>query len=373
MQLESNVLEQSTRLNSREDFVAWEQLCEECLERLEEHSRNKRQRLSVGVRHSLVAKIARLERLKTELRRQFVRTGAGYGLTWREIDTAYANRILTGSVINVNHVEPRHFLEDARNTVLPHVQSAIEEHGSLKVNTVFNGEFVSGDKRANKSINTKNCELFCTSELDEWYERRVVEPTLAALDEFQERDSGWALSRIFDLTINVNKYNPLRAGCHINLPREIKLKRAVINVQSADNACFAWSVVAALYPVQAHVERASSYPHYLTVLNLQDIEFPMSIHQIAKFERLNDISINVYTIEVKKKGEANESIVLPIRLTEQRRQKHVNLLHIVDPRDVNLGHFACIKNLSRLVSAQLCKHKGKIHICDRYGEIFNNL
>lgn len=61
----------------------------------------------------------------------------------------------------------------------------------------------------------------------------------------------------------------------------------------------------------------------------------MSIHQIAKFERLNDISVNVYTIEVKKKGEANESIVLPIRLTEQSRQKHVNLLHIIDPRDMN--------------------------------------
>lgn len=79
----------------------------------------------------------------------------------------------------------------------------------------------------------------------------VVELTLAALDEFQERDSGWTLSRIFDLTINVNKYNPLRAGCHINLQREIKLKRAVINVQSVDNACFVWSVVAILYPVQA--------------------------------------------------------------------------------------------------------------------------
>jgi len=29
------------------------------------------------------------------------------------------------------------------------------------------------------------------------------------LEEFQERDSGWTLSYIFNLTINVNKYNPL--------------------------------------------------------------------------------------------------------------------------------------------------------------------
>jgi len=148
-----------------------------------------------------------------------------------------------------------------------------------------------------------------------WYERRVIEPTLASLEEFQERDSGWALSRILNLTVNVNKYNPMHAGCHIKLPREIVMKRAVINVQSKDNACFAWAVVAALYPTESHTERESSYPHYATVMNLRDIEFLVTLNQIKKFELANNISINVYSIE-------NEGIV-PIRLTEQKRDKHV--------------------------------------------------
>jgi len=39
--------------------------------------------------------------------------------------------------------------------------------------------------------------------------------------------------------MNVNRYNPMRAGCHITLPREIMLERAVINVKSTDDACFA--------------------------------------------------------------------------------------------------------------------------------------
>jgi len=67
----------------------------------------------------------------------------------------------------------------------------------------------------------------------------TVTSTLAALEEFQERDSGWALSRIFDLTVNVNRYNPMRVGCYVKLPRDITIKKAVINVQSMDNACFA--------------------------------------------------------------------------------------------------------------------------------------
>jgi len=46
---------------------------------------------------------------------------------------------------------------------------------------------VTGDKRANKSIATENYELFRSSDLQEWYESRVVELTLTSLEKFQER------------------------------------------------------------------------------------------------------------------------------------------------------------------------------------------
>ncbi|KAG5311616.1 OR4 protein, partial [Acromyrmex insinuator] len=101
-------------------------------------------------------------------------------------------------------------------------------------------------------------EVFQCTDLRKWYVSRVVEPTLASLEEFQERDSGWVLSPILNLTMNANKHNPLHAGCHIKLSREITFKRVVINVQTADNACFAWSVVAILHPAQKKIERESS-------------------------------------------------------------------------------------------------------------------
>jgi len=50
------------------------------------------------------------------------------------------------------------------------------------------------------------------------------------------------------------------------------MKKAVINVQSTGNACFAWSIIAALYPAKSNViDRKSSYPYYTTALNLKDI------------------------------------------------------------------------------------------------------
>jgi len=85
--------------------------------------------------------------------------------------------------------------------VLERVRIVLTKYDNIKINTVFNGEFVAGDKHANKSI-TRNYELFRSSDLQEWYESRVVEPTLTLLEEFQERDSGWALSRIINLLIN---------------------------------------------------------------------------------------------------------------------------------------------------------------------------
>ncbi|XP_071581647.1 uncharacterized protein [Temnothorax nylanderi] len=368
--MEQELQEQSDRLNSIEDFAAWEQRCNQFIEVLEEESRNKRPRLngdvlSIGNRQSLVAQIARIESIKDSVRQRFVHVGAGYsagetGLRWREIDTAFESRILTGAVINTDYIEPRKFLEDAGGIVFNHVRNAIQEHNSVKINTMFNGEFVAGDKHANKSIATRNREFLRESNLREWYELHVIEPTLATLDEFQERDSGWALSRILNLTVNVNKYNPLRAGCYIDLPQEIKSKKAVISVQSTDNACFAWSVVAALYPVKDHTYRKSLYPHYTKVLNLKDIEFPMTLSQIKNFENHNNASINVYTVE----GEKTPN-VLPIRLTDLKREKHVNLLYMQDPRDDNVGHFAWIKNLSRLVSSQLSRHHSRKYFCDR--------
>ena len=368
-QVERQLLDQSVRLISREEYLAREERCNECIESLEEHSRVKRPRLSIGVQQSLVARIVRLEGLKHSLRGPFVREGAGHSSTellWREIDTAFNSRVLTGAVLNSNYIEPRNFLQDAGAIVLEHVRGALRKRRNLKVNTVFNGEFVVGDKHACKSINTRNCELFRTSDLQKWYQRCVIKLTLTSLEEFQERDSGWALTRILNLTVNVNKYNPLRAGCHFKLSHYLLLKNATISVQSPDNACFAWAVVAALHSAERHPDRPSSYPEYASILNVQGIEFPMSLGQIGKFERLNDISINVYSFEMEMEKPKKGSTVFPLRFTSQKRDRHVNLLYTPNHEHGDVGHFVWIKNLSRLLSAQLSRHKENKFICDRY-------
>ena len=111
----------------------------------------------------------------------------------------------------------------------------------------------------------------------------------------------------------------------------------MINMQSMDNICFTWSVVAALYPTRNNTDRTSSYPHYTikSILNLMDIMFPITLNQIRKFENQNNISINVYCIEEQKE-------ILPLRLTDRKRGKHINLLYVQDPYDNTCNILQCM-------------------------------
>lgn len=212
-----------------DDYRAWARRCEECLATLRARCRDASHRISTGAITSLVARIVRVIGARNDLRRRFEREGAGVerredggggggggrggeaepreGFSWSEVDTAFKRRVLTGAMINLDYIEPLRFLEDASDTVLRRVRDVMGRYHSVKVNTVFNGEFVSGDKIAVKTIATRNHPLLPTTDLREWYDTRVVDDIIASLEEFQERDSGWALSRILDLTVNVNRYN----------------------------------------------------------------------------------------------------------------------------------------------------------------------
>lgn len=357
----NDLIENAANVADEDAYRVWERRCDECLRSLRERCRVGP--TITGTVSSIVAQIARLEGARYELRRRFVHVGAGHGdgraYSWVEIETAFDRRVMTGAVINSRHVDPREFLNEVKDTVLEKVRDALDVHTCLKVNTVFNGEFVANGETSVKSIVTKNRQLFGATDLEEWYDEHVVETTLTDLEEFQERDSGWALLRILNLLVNINKCNPMRVGCWMEMPRFIRLRRAVVNVRSEDSACFAWSVVAALYPVDKHNYRSNMYPDFRTVLKLDGIDFPMTMRQISRFERLNDISVNVFT--VKKRN-----AIVPLRLTDDKKNVHVNLLYMTHPlRGSNDGHFAWIKNLSRLVGSQLSRHRQKKHICDR--------
>ncbi len=174
--------------------------------------------------------------------------------------------------------------------------------------------------------------------------------------------SGFNISKILFIDIHVLKSDPLRASSYINLPTVIQNKKAVINIKNKDNKCFLWSILAHLYPATDHVERVSKYTQYQDTLNVKDLTFPMALTDIPKFEKMNNLSVNVYGLT-----ETNKVQVL--KITNDKKTTHVNLLYFNSEEN---SHYTYIKDLSRLIKSQLCQRKNKVFTCSRCLNFFNS-
>lgn len=173
------------------------------------------------------------------------------------------------------------------------------------------------------------------------------------------------------LEVNINRYNPLSASSYIKLPAQLAYKKAVLNIFSTDNKCFAHAVNAGIFPAHGDPSKTSSYPHYTTALNFEGIDFPVKLDAIAKFEEMNAVSVNVFGIDnVFKDQKMVTEIVGPLYFTKARKNTHVNLLLLTDNYGKN--HYCLITDLSRLVSSQKSKHHGRLYICEGCLIFFRN-
>ena len=267
-------------LRSVAEFQDWVNQCDACLRLIVEYQCGEG--VSMASKQRLASLIARIKTLRTIVRVRFSRVGLGASdrlttpkVVWEDVETAVRNRISTGAVINVGYIDPRQFLEGAQRMVLSRVTDAIREHSGVAVNTILNAEFMLNANIDMKCFGTRSCVLFRTSNVREWYSKCVVAPTLVAIEEFQDRDSGWTLRAVLNILVNINKH---RGGCNVPLPCAVVLKKAVVNVKSRDNACFSWAVVARLYPAATHGDRVASYPHYSEVLRTDDMTLPVTLN-----------------------------------------------------------------------------------------------
>ncbi|CAH1101901.1 unnamed protein product [Psylliodes chrysocephalus] len=252
---------------------------------------------------------------------------------WADSESAFKSRLTTGVISNLEHKDPKFFLKDAKIIFIRKIQNILKKEKSVKVNVVFSGEFeiMKGDNllKEFKYFTTANCPIYTNTKINEWFDEKVIKPILIDLEEFQERDSGWALKKVENLVVNISKYSPLRVSSYIQLPPQIAKKHACINVKNYDQACFAWAVTSALHPAKNHQQMVSSYPHYSSILKLKGIHFPMTERQIPNFEKQNNVSINLYILKKLK----SNLITLPTYLTNNKKDQHVNLLLIKDNYD----------------------------------------
>ncbi|KAJ8980524.1 hypothetical protein NQ317_008321 [Molorchus minor] len=209
-----------------------------------------------------------------------------------ELRNAFKNRIASYRFSSSrDHIDFYDFMWEVKQKVLDIIDKCMKKYHTLKVNFEIFGLYEIPEKELSdiKSFNTKNKIITIATDLHQIFEEFTEEMTSQA-SEFQEKDSGWTLKHILFLDVNINKFTPMSASSYIKLPKAIAYKNAVLNIYNKDNACFAWSINASIFPAEGDPQQTTSYPHYDTLLNFRDLEFPMKLKDISKFEKMNNIS-----------------------------------------------------------------------------------
>lgn len=277
------------------------------------------------------------------------------------IASAFKNRIVsyrinpdTEDIITA----PEIFLNNICATVNELIRKSLSKHNALKVNMEL---FVSyylpkNNEKSIKSFNVQFTTVFHNTDLPSFY-KEFCEKLISKCSEFEQSESGWAIESVNYLELNINKYNPLRAGTYIKLPNKIQNTKSCININNVnDKKCFLWSIIAHMYPAKRNPNRVTSYPHYENILNISGMKFPVSLSDIKLFEENNpNISVNVYGLE------KNCDVSGPLYKTAHRKLTHVNLLLV---QNHSQNHYCLIKNFEKLIHKQLTKHRSKIFLCD---------
>ncbi|HEY9485712.1 MAG TPA: hypothetical protein VIQ04_03640, partial [Nitrososphaeraceae archaeon] len=275
-----------------------------------------------------------------------------------EAETAFASRLKTYNILNTKgYKDVRKFLDNTQNIIEGKIKHTLK-YMDMKVNMVLVAEYKKGVDKDNMeyletNFKTKNEIIVKATNLTDYYSG-AKDHILNEMESFETRGSQWTLNKIHKLELRLNKYNPLKGSSYIPLPKVIDAKKAIINVKNGDNKCFLWSVLSALHPAEQHSYRVSQYKKFEHEFDavLRNIEFPVKISDIGKFEKATDISVNVYHLDDYKN-------VLPLRITENENDKHIDLLYI---KEADKEHYCWIKNLWKLVGKQLTKNCLKRHL-----------
>ena len=175
---------------------------------------------------------------------------------------------------------------------------------------------------------------------------------LNLISQWVSEGSGWTVESIESHHLNIANYSPLKGSSYIELPPEIKKSKGLINIKNEDNECFRWCHIRHLNPQNKNPQRITKTDkNFIKQLDYSNIEFPVTVKQINKIEKQNNIRINLFGYEEKQK--------FPIYISQEKFQDHLELLLINKDKK---NHYVLVKNFNKFMFDQT-KHNCKKHFC----------
>ena len=107
--------------------------------------------------------------------------------------------------------------------------------------------------------------------------------------------SGWSIDKIIKMEVKTVEYVPLTCSSYVPLPNKIMSKKAVLNIVNDDQKCFIWCILAAVE--SKHANLVTNYVEYESSLNVRNIPMPMTLDDVPRFEKQNQLSVNDFDLE----------------------------------------------------------------------------
>jgi len=98
-----------------------------------------------------------------------------------------------------------------------------------------------------------------------------------SLEEYLHEGLAWILKEIVKLEVSTVQYSPIGGSSYIPLPRTFSHHGVITNIMNNDEKYFIWSVLASLHPVEDIPERVCHYTQYEHELDMNGIEYPVSL------------------------------------------------------------------------------------------------
>ena len=156
------------------------------------------------------------------------------------------------------------------------------------------------------------------------------------------------MDEVLHLKLLIGKYILLKGSQYFELPRKIAKTQCILNIQNNDDKCFLWSILAHLHLIHYSQNgyRVEKYIPYENELNMEGITYPVAVKDVPKFEKQNDISVNVF---------GYEDGYYPLYISRDQKERHVNHLLL---EQKGKTHYCLIKDLNRMLYSQT-KHKAQ--------------
>ena len=176
---------------------------------------------------------------------------------------------------------------------------------------------------------------------------------LTFIAQWISHGSGWIISSVDNLYINIIKYEPLKGSSYIELPIELRNSaKGLINIQNKDEKCFLYCHIRYLNPQNKYPQRVKkSDKSFINKLNYNGIDFPVNINQYNKIEKQNNININVFAYENKKP--------YPIYISNEKNENHIEML-LLTKNDKK--QYVLIKDFNKFMFNQT-KNRQRKHFC----------